>query len=95
MKKLTAQLRAEMEAIEARLGQVKMEILTNLNVVARNQCIVYDENKEFCRLLMKEVNSYKVRLENILCETDIKEQGHLLHSLWNVHRVWHSLCRID
>ena len=76
MKKLTAQLRAEMEAIDARLVQVKKECQRNLNEIARNQCRVYDENKEFYRLLIKELNSYKVRLENILCETDIKEQGH-------------------
>ena len=76
MKKLTAQLRAEMKAIDVRFGQMEMEVLTNLNEVARNQGRIYDENKEFCRLLMKEVNSYKVRLENILCETDIKEQAH-------------------
>ena len=50
-----------------------------------------DKDEDIARATIVELSPYKVRLENILCETDIKEQGHLLHSLWTVHRVWHRL----
>ena len=34
------------------------------------------EDEEKCQAIIAELNPYKVRLENILCETDIKEQAH-------------------
>ena len=34
--------------------------------------------------MMQELSIYKVRIENILCETDIKEQDHLPMD----HRLW-------
>ena len=42
------------------------------------KCGISSEDKDIFRSIMEELNPYKVRLENILCETDIKEQGHLL-----------------
>lgn len=33
-------------------------------------------DEEICQAIIAELNPYKVRLENILCETDIKEQAH-------------------
>ena len=77
--KLTAQLRAEIEAIETRSVQMNMEFAINLMEASRNRKID-PENKEICRPIMEELNPFKVRLENILCETDIKEQDYLLHS---------------
>ena len=76
--KLTAQLRAEIKAIETRSVQMNMEFAINLMEASRNRKID-PENKEICRPIMEELNPFKVRLENILCETDIKEQDHLLH----------------
>ena len=35
------------------------------------------ETKEFFDASIRELTTYKVRLENLLCETDKKEQAHL------------------
>ena len=78
---LSAQLRAEMEAIQARFDQLSMEYNTNKKEILRKRFLLSSEDKEIFRSIMKELNPFKVRLENILCETDIKGQGHLLHSV--------------
>ena len=75
--KFTAQLHAEVKAIKTRCNQMGLEFETNKMEVFRNRRIS-SENKEITRNIIKKLNPDKVRLENILCETDIKEQGHLL-----------------
>ena len=75
--KLTAQLRAELGTIETRCDQMSLECHRNTREVTRNRGMS-SENEDIFRSIMEELNPYKVRLENILCETDIKEQGHLL-----------------
>ena len=84
--KLSAQLQAEIKTIQARCDQMKMEYNTYYRDVSR-KCRITSEIKEISRTIIEKLNPDKVRMENILCETDIKEQGHLLHSLWTVHRV--------
>ena len=81
MKKLTAQLRAEMEAIQARCDQLSMQYNTNKKEILRKRLLISSEDKEIFHSIMQELNPYKVRLENILCETDVKGQGHLLNSV--------------
>ena len=78
--KFTAQLHAEVKAIKTRCNQISMEFQTNRMEVLRKREIS-SEDKDIFRWIMKELNPFKVRLENILCETDIKGQGHLLHSV--------------
>ena len=89
--KLTAQLRAEIETLRARFDQMHTEFQTNAKYsimeftrTERTDSFISSENKEICRLMIEELNPDKIRLENILCETDIKEQGHLLCSLWTI-----------
>ena len=73
--KLTAQLQAEMETIKTRCVEIHMELVsTNMEVTANYR--ISSENKENYRKIMEELIPYKVRLENILCETDKKEQAH-------------------
>ena len=73
--KLTAQLRAEMETIQTRCVELHMEFLPIQMELLTNRRIS-SVNIEICRKIMEELIPCKVRLENILCETDIKEQGH-------------------
>ena len=79
--KLTAQLHAEVEAIMTRYDQMNLEFQTKRMEVLRKRGIS-SEDKDIFRSIMEELNPYKVRLENILCETDVKGQGHLLNSVW-------------
>ena len=78
--KLSAHLLAELLAIETRFNQIDMEFQTKKMEVLRKRGI-FSEDQDIFRSIMEELNPYKVRLENILCETDIKGQGHLLHSV--------------
>ena len=73
---LTNQMLAEIEHIQARVRHVyekfvkpmEFEILQpepSTEIISRNR-----------RIIIAELNPCKVRLENILCETDRKEQAH-------------------
>ena len=76
--KLTAQLRAEVNAIHARFEDLDNEVRTNATVMLTTFRITSElvNDDAIRRLIIGELNPYKIRLENILCETDIKEQGH-------------------
>ena len=77
--KLTTQLLCELLVIETRCQQMRMEIQINAMEARRNRSIS-SENTENSRNIIKRLNADKVRLENILYMTDIKERDHLLHS---------------
>ena len=65
---LTTQMLAETDAIRTRVHDISKE-MSNLRLIHEL------EDRRF-HAFMAELNPYKVRLENILCETDVKEQAH-------------------
>ena len=80
--RLTTQLRAEVEATRMRVVLLTRDVLhLGLECQRRDpeltDVIVYPEYKQKFDAIIEELNIYKVRLENILCETDLKEQDHL------------------
>ena len=78
---LTTQMAAEVEAISARIWFINKEHLEPMVMgFVKNGAPSKDRYKPICLANMEELNSCKVRLENILCETDEKEQDHL-HNL--------------
>ena len=78
--KLSAHLLAELGTIETRCDQMNMGFQNKKMEVLRKRGIL-SEDEEIFHSIMQELNPYKVRLENILCETDVKGQGHLLNSV--------------
>ena len=47
---------------------------------------IREENREELEDIIQESSAYKIKMENILCKTDIKEKGHLpiYKLLWSV-----------
>ena len=62
------------EKIRVRVRSIRVRVLSSL---AGSPKTISGEDKEKFHAFYEELNSYKVRLENILCETDKKEQDHL------------------
>ena len=71
--RLTTQMKAELDTFRTRAGQINQEVCPFLDG-RRN--ITFETNELFDASI-QEMNTYKVRLENLLCETDKKEQAHL------------------
>ena len=72
--RLTTQMQAEIEAIRTRnLALHQVSILLIEEMKRRGGILAKD--KETAHATIAELNPYKIRLENILCETDIKEQA--------------------
>ena len=73
---LTDQMLAEIGTIQTRVNHIAMEIVKPMliEVALGNEGIETRDRKS--RAMIAELNLYKVRLENILCETDVKEQAH-------------------
>ena len=82
---LTTQMLAEIESIQTRVECIEDEIQPVLYEAVRdsynceaslgNEPGIKTRDRK-SRASIAELNPYKVRLENILCETDIKEQAH-------------------
>ena len=70
---LTTQMLAEVEAINTQASHIADEIVN----LGRNRTKLGIETlgRRSCTFIA-ELNPYKVRLENILCETDVKEHVH-------------------
>ena len=68
--RLTTQMRAEMKTIRTRLAQIRALELSHLK---RD----YSLGGGKADSIINELFTYKVRLENILCETDNKEQDQI------------------
>ena len=64
--RLTTQMRAEMETIGTRLDQIRAQELSHLK-----GCSTLADS------IINELFTYKVGLENFLCETDNKEQDQI------------------
>ena len=75
--KLTNEMRAEVETIQTRFNQINDEFVVPVQREIMRVGSVFVETIEIGNAIIGELNIYKVRLENILCDTDIKEQDHL------------------
>ena len=71
--RLTTQMIAEIKTIRTRTEHIFQKVYPFFDGT-RN---ITFETKEFFDASIQEMNTYKVRLENLLCETDKKEQAHL------------------
>ena len=69
--RLTTQMRAEILTMKARFEHL-IE-----NVCPFFGSAISVETKEIIDACILEMTGYKERVENLLCETDIKEQDHL------------------
>ena len=72
---LTTQMQAEIGTIRTRVGYIVDQVWHPLEkeMMRRGGCNA--EDKSTSHSIIAELDAYKVRLENILCETDIKEQA--------------------
>ena len=68
---LTTGMKAEMETMSIRVQQVFHKVFPFFGGVTSL------EIKESIDASIQELTTHKVRLENLFCETDIKEQDHL------------------
>ena len=73
---LTTQMLAEIEQIETRFRHVVEEYVKPMQLVGLPPELLIEIIFRNSRFIIAELNPCKVRLENILCETDIKEQAH-------------------
>ena len=74
--RLTTQMQAEFESIRIRLYLIHDQVLIPLSErLTRRDYQVLAKDRDTVHPILEELNPYKIRLENILCETDIKEQA--------------------
>ena len=73
--RLTTQMHAEIEGIRTRFDLSSHQVWRPLSegLKRRGGFSAIDEDTAYATIA--ELNPYKIRLENILCETDIKEQA--------------------
>ena len=71
--RLTTQMKAEIKTMHIRVDHILQKVYPFLEDT-RN---ITFETKEVLDASIQELTTYKVRLENLLCETDLKEQAHL------------------
>ena len=72
-------MRAEVIRIQKRITSVSCECFGPIAAKYLNQnYVISSENRDELDAGIQELGIIKVRLENLLCETDIKEQDHLL-----------------
>ena len=70
---LTTQMQAEVETIGTRVKLINDQIWMPLRTELTKHSTFSTEDADIGQEIVAELNPYKVRLENILCETDIKE----------------------
>ena len=71
--RLTTQMIAEFETIRKRAKHILQKVCPFLD---GHRNITFETNDLFDSSI-QELTTYNVRLENLLCETDLKEQAHL------------------
>ena len=76
--RLTNQLRAELGAIQTETDRINDEFLIPMTLEFKKYRRISLASQENIHRLNEKLNTYKVRLENILCDTDIKERAHFL-----------------
>ena len=70
---LTTQMQAEVETIGTRVQLINDQIWIPLRTELMKHSTFTPEDEVIGHEIIAELNPYKVRLENILCETDKKE----------------------
>ena len=93
MKRLTNQICDEMNSIGKRIGEIVNLGMTMLIEPRKNNRRI--EIPECITPIMEELNTFKVRLENILCETDVKEQVHKRYGYGNFRFSSEELLRMN
>ena len=73
---LTDQMLAETESIRSRVDFITSKVWVPLEQEVMRRGLYFDEDEDIARATIAELSPYKVRLENILCETDCKEQAY-------------------
>ena len=77
MMRLTTQMQAVFETVQGRIDciqrEVTVSIMKDFERFGGVTCQTGAKNETF----YEELNTYKVKMENILCETDDKEQDQL------------------
>ena len=73
--RLTTQMRAEAGTIEREVHRITQAYYEASMAVSRYD-ILACVDKRISYAVMAELNSHRVRLEYIFCETDLKEQVH-------------------
>ena len=69
---LTDQMKAEIEGIKKQTAEIK----PILSIVRNKRIQGSPINWKYIVEIAKQLSSHKVRLENFLCETDLKERDH-------------------
>ena len=81
--KLTTQMRAEIDTTHTRVSQLAQEFWTTIRRATESLGRISSKTGEDMAAIIEELKTHKVRIENILCETDIQEQGQLSYTLTN------------
>ena len=71
--RLDTLMKAEIKTINVQVGH----IIQKVDPFIGGTKYISFETKELFDASIRELTTYKVRLENLLCETDKKEQAHL------------------
>ena len=79
--RLTTQMQAEIESIRTRFDLIDAQAWVPLTESMKRRRGFLAKDKETAHATIAELNHYKIRLENMLCETDIKEQARSLMNL--------------
>ena len=75
---ITAEMDDEILTFRSRVDQILTAVMPMSMEIAGKW--IPSRNVESIRGFIAELDHFKVRLENIICETDIKEQAHLLQT---------------
>ena len=81
--KLTTQMRVEIDTTHTRVSQLAQEFWTTIRRATESLGRISSKTGEDMAAIIEELKTHKVRIENILCETDIQEQGQLSYTLTN------------
>ena len=73
---LTTQMQAEFETIRKRLDIIAKQVWIPMETKLMRLVGVTPKDVHIGYVINAEVYPYKVRLENMLCDTDCKEQAH-------------------
>ena len=73
--RLTAQMQAEVERIRTRVDLIQAQAWVPLIELMKRRSEFLAKDKDTAHATIAELNPYKIRLENILSETDMKERA--------------------
>ena len=78
---ITAEMEDEIMNFRERVDQILIAVMPMSMEIAGKW--IPSRNVESIRAFIAELDHFKVRLENIQCATDIKEQAHLLQTTYH------------